>query len=205
MMDLVTWFDIIIVVLVLMLGIKGILNGLIKETFGLIGLIGGLIVATRFSDVAGEFITKNIYKFENPSFLQFVAFISLWLVFWIVCLLVGKFLSKIVSVSGLSFLDRLGGFVMGSGKIFLTFSAVVAVISGTSLNNVIAPYFTNSKVYPVLLETGKWITNLDVKNIKNELDEMVVRPKDVNKTDVFISMDTNTSVNTDYNATKKGE
>ena len=204
-MDLVTWFDIIIVVLVLMLGIKGILNGLIKETFGLIGLIGGLIVATRFSDVAGEFITKNIYKFENPSFLQFVAFISLWLVFWIVCLLVGKFLSKIVSVSGLSFLDRLGGFVMGSGKIFLTFSAVVAVISGTSLNNVIAPYFTNSKVYPVLLETGKWITNLDVKNIKNELDEMVVRPKDVNKTDVFISMDTNTSVNTDYNATKKGE
>lgn len=204
-MDLVTWFDIIIVVLVLMLGIKGILNGLIKETFGLIGLIGGLIVATRFSDVAEEFITKNIYKFENPSFLQFVAFISLWLVFWIVCLLVGKFLSKIVSVSGLSFLDRLGGFVMGSGKIFLTFSAVVAVISGTSLNNVIAPYFTNSKVYPVLLETGKWITNLDVKNIKNELDEMVVRPKDVNKTDVFISMDTNTSVNTDYNATKKGE
>lgn len=204
-MDLVTWFDIIIVVLVLMLGIKGILNGLIKETFGLIGLIGGLIVATRFSDVAEEFITKNIYKFENPSFLQFVAFISLWLVFWIVCLLVGKFLSKIVSVSGLSFLDRLGGFVMGSGKIFLTFSAVVAVISGTSLNNVIAPYFTNSKVYPVLIETGKWITNLDVKNIKNELDEMVVRPKDVNKTDVFISMDTNTSVNTDYNATKKGE
>jgi colicin V production protein len=205
MMDLVTWFDIIIVVLVLMLGIKGILNGLIKETFGLIGLIGGLIVATRFSDVAEEFITKNIYKFENPSFLQFVAFISLWLVFWIVCLLVGKFLSKIVSVSGLSFLDRLGGFVMGSGKIFLTFSAVVAVISGTSLNNVIAPYFTNSKVYPVLLETGKWITNLDVKNIKNELDEMMVRPKDVNKTDVFISMDTNTSVNTEYNATKKGE
>ena len=204
-MDLVTWFDIIIVVLVLMLGIKGILNGLIKETFGLIGLIGGLIVATRFSDVAEEFITKNIYKFENPSFLQFVAFISLWLVFWIVCLLVGKFLSKIVSVSGLSFLDRLGGFVMGSGKIFLTFSAVIAVISGTSLNNVIAPYFTNSKVYPVLLETGKWITNLDVKNIKNELDEMMVRPKDVNKTDVFISMDTNTSVNTDYNATKKGE
>ncbi|MGP1359914.1 CvpA family protein [Campylobacter sp.] len=204
-MDLVTWFDIIIVVLVLMLGIKGILNGLIKETFGLIGLIGGLIVATRFSDVAEEFITKNIYKFENPSFLQFVAFISLWLVFWIVCLLVGKFLSKIVSVSGLSFLDRLGGFVMGSGKIFLTFSAVVAVISGTSLNNVIAPYFTNSKVYPVLIETGKWITNLDVKNIKNELDEMMVRPKDVNKTDVFISMDTNTSVNTDYNATKKGE
>lgn len=30
-MDLVTWFDIIIIALVLMLGIKGILNGLIKK------------------------------------------------------------------------------------------------------------------------------------------------------------------------------
>ena len=186
-MDLITWFDIIIIALVLMLGIKGILNGLIKEAFGLIGLIGGLIIASRFSDLSGEFITKNIYKFENPSLLQFVAFISLWLVFWLVCLLVGKFLSKIVSVSG---------------KIFLTFSAVAAVISGTSLNNIIAPYFANSKVYPVLIETGKWITNLDVKNIKSELDEIVARPMDTNKTDAFISMDTNASVNTDSNITK---
>ena len=117
-------------------------------------------------------------------------------------LLVGKVLSKIVSVSGLGFLDRLGGFVMGSGKIFLTFSAVVAVISGTSLNNIIAPYFANSKVYPVLIETGKWITNLDVKNIKSELDEIVARPMDTNKTDAFISMDANASVNTDSNITK---
>lgn len=54
-MDFVTWFDIIVIALVLILGIKGILNGLIKEVFGLIGLIGGLIVASRFSDVAEKF------------------------------------------------------------------------------------------------------------------------------------------------------
>ena len=43
MMDLVTWFDIIIIALVLMLGVKGIINGLIKETFGsfLAGLSAG--------------------------------------------------------------------------------------------------------------------------------------------------------------------
>jgi len=59
---------------------------------------------------------------------------------------------------------------MGSGKIFLTFSAVVAVMSGTSLNKMIEPYFTNSKVYPLLLETGRWITNIDVslKGKKND-------------------------------------
>ena len=202
MMDLVTWFDIIIIALVLMLGVKGIINGLIKETFGLIGLIGGLVVASRFSDVAESFISKNIYKFENASLLQFVAFIGLWLVFWLVCLLVGKFLSKIVSVSGLGFLDRLGGFVMGSGKIFLTFSAVIAVMAGTSLNNIIEPYAKNSNIYPLLLQTGRWITNIDIKNIKNEIDEMIARPKDTNKTDAFIYMDANASSNTDTNVTK---
>lgn len=202
MMDLVTWFDIIVIALVLMLGVKGIINGLIKETFGLIGLIGGLVVASRFSDVAEGFISKNIYKFENASLLQFVAFIGLWLVFWLICLLVGKFLSKIVSVSGLGFLDRLGGFVMGSGKIFLTFSAVIAVMAGTSLNNIIEPYAKNSNVYPLLLQTGRWITNVNIKNIKNEIDEMIARPKDTNKTDAFISMDANASSNTDTNVTK---
>jgi len=202
MMDLVTWFDIIVIALVLILGVKGIINGLIKEAFGLIGLIGGLVVASRFSDVAESFISKNIYKFENPSFSQYIALIGLWLIFWLVCLLVGKFLSKIVSVSGLGFLDRLGGFVMGSGKIFLTFSAVVAVMASTSLNNIIEPYAKNSNVYPLLLQTGRWITNIDIKNIKNEIDEMIARPKDTNKTDAFISMDANASSNTDTNVTK---
>ncbi|WP_169784670.1 CvpA family protein [Campylobacter curvus] len=201
-MDFVTWFDIIVIALVLILGIKGILNGLIKEVFGLIGLIGGLIVASRFSDVAENFISSNIYKFENASMLQFVGFIGLWIVFWIVCLLIGKFLSKIIALSGLGFLDRFGGFLAGSGKIFLTFSAVIAVVAGTYLNKNIEPYFQGSKVYPVLLATGKWITNTDVKSLKNDIDDMMVRPSESNKTDAFITMDANTTTNTDTNVTK---
>ena len=40
------------------------------------------------------------------------------------------------------------------------------------------------------------------ENIKNEIDEMVARPKDTNKSDAFISMDANASTNTDTNVTK---
>ena len=46
-MDAVSWFDLVVVALVLVLGIKGLLNGFIKEIFGIIGLIGGVIVASR--------------------------------------------------------------------------------------------------------------------------------------------------------------
>ena len=56
-MDAVSWFDLVVVALVLVLGIKGLLNGFIKEIFGIIGLIGGVIVASRYADEVGEFIS----------------------------------------------------------------------------------------------------------------------------------------------------
>ncbi len=200
-MEISAWIDIAVVALTLILGVKGIINGLIKELFGLIGLIGGLVVATRFSDVAEKFINENIYKFDNSSMLQFVAFVSLWIVFWLICLLIGKFLAKMLALSGLGFLDRLGGFVVGSAKIFLTFAAVLAVASGTGVNSLIEPYVKDSKIYPVLLSAGKWITNIDVKKIANDIDVAIQRPKDMNKTDALISMDENA---TETNM-KKGE
>jgi colicin V production protein len=200
-MEISSWIDIAVVALTLILGVKGIINGLIKELFGLIGLIGGLVIATRFSDVAEKFINENIYKFDNGSMLQFVAFVSLWIVFWLICLLIGKFLAKMLALSGLGFLDRLGGFVVGSAKIFLTFAAVLAVASGTGVNSLIEPYVKDSKIYPVLLSAGKWITNIDVKKIANDIDVAIQRPKDMNKTDALISMDENA---TETNM-KKGE
>lgn len=175
-MQLAQWFDIIVVVAILILGIKGAINGIIREIFGLIGLIGGLVVSSRFSKLASEFIQQNIYKFENLSMLDFVGFVSLWLVFWLLCLLIGRFLSRLVGISGLGFLDRLGGFIAGSGKIFLTLAAVLAVISTTSLNEKVQPYFKDSMVYPVLLDTGKWIANMDVKAIKDDMQEMIKKP-----------------------------
>lgn len=180
-MQLVEWFDIIIIGAVLILGIKGIINGLIKEIFGLIGLVGGLVVSSRFSQVASAFINDKIYRIENQSLLDFVGFLTLWLGFWIVCILIGKFLSKLVGASGLGFLDRIGGFIAGSGKIFLVLAAVLAVISNTNLNSKIEPYFKDSHVYPVLLEAGKWIANMDVKAMKDDLSNVVDRTKDESK------------------------
>ncbi|MCD8477442.1 MAG: CvpA family protein [Sulfurospirillum sp.] len=38
----ISMFDIISLALVLILGIKGIINGFVKEVFGLLGIIGGV-------------------------------------------------------------------------------------------------------------------------------------------------------------------
>ena len=148
-MEFVTLFDVVVVSLVLILGIKGVISGLIKEIFGLVGLIGGIVVASRFAAKAGQIISDKVYKLDGDTVVFFAAF-----------------LSKLVGLSGLGFLDKLGGFVVGSAKIFLVFAVLIVTVSNIQvLNNKIEPYFAGSKLYPVLLETGKWIMNVDVKAI----------------------------------------
>ena len=165
-MEFVTLFDVVVVSLVLILGIKGVISGLIKEIFGLVGLIGGIVVASRFAAKAGQIISDKVYKLDGDTVVFFAGFLSTLIVFWVVCLGIGAFLSKLVGLSGLGFLDKLGGFVVGSAKIFLVFAVLIVTVSNIQvLNNKIEPYFAGSKLYPVLLETGKWIMNVDVKAI----------------------------------------
>ena len=137
----------------MILGIKGVISGLIKEIFGLIGLIGGIVVASRFGIRVGHLISD-------------AGFLTTLIVFWILCLGIGAFLSRLVGLSGLGFLDKMGGFVIGSAKIFLVFAVLIVTISNIQvLNNKIEPYFRGSKLYPILLDTGKWIMNVNVKGI----------------------------------------
>ena len=165
-MEFVTLFDVVVVSLVLILGIKGVISGLIKEIFGLVGLIGGIVVASRFAAKAGQIISDKVYKLDGDTVVFFAGFLSTLIVFWVVCLGIGAFLSKLVGLSGLGFLDKLGGFAVGSAKIFLVFAVLIVTVSNIQvLNNKIEPYFAGSKLYPVLLETGKWIMNVDVKAI----------------------------------------
>ncbi len=174
-MDFITIFDLGVAALVLILGIKGVINGLIKEVFGLVGLIGGIVVASRFAKDAGELVSEKVYKLDGDSVLFFMGFLVLLIGFWLACLAIGAFLSKMVGLSGLGFLDKIGGFIIGSAKIFLAFSVLFAIISNMqTINSKIEPYFQGSKLYPILLSSGKWIMNLDVNGIKNGVGDLRV-------------------------------
>lgn len=164
-------FDLVIIAFVLILGIKGILNGLIREIFGLIGIIGGIIVATRFGFETGDLISHKIYHIDGKEVIYFVGFLSVLICFWLASLILGKLLSKLVGMSGLGFLDRLGGFFIGSAKIFFVVCILLSVISNiTVLNNKISPYFKGSIVYPICISTGQWILNIKPNTIKKDLD-----------------------------------
>ena len=159
------WFDLVVISLVLILAIKGLLNGFIQELFGIIGLIGGVIVASRYAMSAGEFINNNIYAINSSSW-YFFGFLLVLIVFWVVCLILGRVFAKMLSMSGFAFVDRALGFLLGSAKIFLVFAIFSAIIASIPIiNDKLTRYAQKSVVYPFLLTSGQFIMNVDYKNL----------------------------------------
>lgn len=101
-----------------------------------------------------------------------VGFVVLFIGFWLLCLFVGAFIRKLVGLSGLGFVDRLGGFIAGGAKVFLILSALLAVLMRMNfIGEVIKPVIGNSTAYNMLLNTGAWVLNLDVNEINKKLNE----------------------------------
>ncbi len=169
-------FDIISLSLILILGIKGIINGFIKEVFGLIGIVGGIYLASRFAQTAGEFIDNSLYAFENKASLYLMGFIAILIIFWLSSIFVGFILAHILKMSGLGGLDKLAGFIVGGLKVFLVFSVLVIALNNIAfIKSRIQSYTSKSFMYPIFLKTGKYIIKLDtrdiVKNVVNQKDK----------------------------------
>jgi membrane protein required for colicin V production len=165
-------FDIIVVSVVLILGIKGALNGLIKEVFVLLGLIGGVFIASRVAPMAGEMINQNLLHLQNKSSLTLVGFVAVLVGVWLLSLLLATLFKKMVSLSGLGFLDMLFGFVVGSAKIFFIVSIIIYAISTIDLaRKNLSKYLDDSFMYPIMVELGSYIIKLDTSEITDSINE----------------------------------
>ncbi|AKF26034.1 colicin V synthesis protein [Sulfurovum lithotrophicum] len=156
------YFDVTISAIVLLLGIKGFMNGFIKEIFGLAGLVAGVYLGSRFADTAATFINDNFLQMQNPTLLKLLGFLAVLIIVWLGATLLGSILSKLTSASGLSFIDRLFGFIAGGGKYFIIFALIVTALSNVTLvKENLGKYVKDSLLYPYLLEVGSKIIHLD--------------------------------------------
>ena len=174
------YFDLIISIIVLFLGLKGIINGFFKELFGLLGIVGGIFLASRVGDVVGQKLSDLIFKFENTSAISFTGFLFTLALFWFLMITLGLIFKKLSSMSGLGILDKLLGFVFSSGKFFL----IVAVISYATYNiqairGSMDSISKNSFMFPILVEAGSFIMKLDPIEITDEINETIDKGKEI--------------------------
>jgi len=160
------YFDVTIAAIVLILGIKGFMNGFIKEVFGLAGLVGGVYLASRLSSDAAIFINSTFLHMENTALLKLLGFLSVLIIVWVAATILGSIFSKLTSVSGLGFINRFLGFVAGGGKYFLIFALIVTALSNVTLvKDNLEKYVHGSILYPYLKAVGSSVIHLDPKDI----------------------------------------
>jgi len=156
------YFDITIASIVVILAIKGFLQGFIKEVFGLIGIIAGVYFGSRYAPQAATFVEENFFKLENSALLQLIGFLAILIVIWLTATIIGAIISQLMNASGLGFLNRLFGFIAGGGKYFLIFALIVTSLSNVTLvKENLEKYVDDSILYPYLKEAGEYLIQID--------------------------------------------
>jgi len=166
-------FDLIVVALITILGLKGLFRGFTKEFFALVGIVGGVFIASRLSKDTGEII-NSIIPMQNDNTIVLAGFVLSLVVFWIIAYIIGSVLAKVFNMSGLGIFDRILGFAFGAGKIFLLFSIIAyAVTQVKMINDNLAPKLETNIVIPLLKETGSYIIQLDTSGFQEEVTKQL--------------------------------
>lgn len=174
------YLDITIASLVVILSIKGFVNGLLKELFGLLGLIGAIFIASRNSVLVGEYIHNNIYPLDNPILLNLLGFVSLLIIVWSITSIFGEIISKLASrYAKKGLISRILGSIISGGKYFLLFSVVVISLLNITFikdNSIKFLDLNKSVLYPYISQYGSEIINL------KEMQSLKITKKDTNST-----------------------
>jgi len=170
------YFDLVASVIILFLGLKGIINGFFKEVFGLVGIVGGIFIASRVGDEVGQYLSNLIFNFENTAAVSFTGFLATLAVFWLFMISIGMIFKKLSLLSGLGPIDKILGFIFGASKFFL----IAAVIAHAAYNikavkNSIDANMSTSVLFPILVETGAFIMKLDPVEISDDINNSITK------------------------------
>ncbi len=181
-------FDLVIITITLLLGLKGLFRGIIKEIFGIIGIIGAIFVASRISTQTGELIAP-VLVLENQATIKLIGFVIALVIVWLIAYSAGVVVSKIFSASGLGIIDRFFGFLFGMAKIFLIFSVIAyALYQVNSFKKVIDEQFKTSIL---LIKENLLKTN----NIDKAIETVTDTPSNIQNTTQEIKQEVDSTLN----------
>ncbi len=181
--------DIIVLFLVFALGLKGFLHGFIKEIAGLVAIVGGIFLASRFSPSFTDFFV-HMFNLKSATTASVVSFIALFAVIWFGITFAASLVSKAVDMSGMGIADKILGFVAAGGKIFLILSVIVFALSNISLlQNKLAEAAKDSFMFEPMRATGAFIMklkpeDLNASSITDKVKEEALKEatKEINQT-----------------------
>lgn len=128
-----SFFDIIVAVLLGYSLYKGIKNGLFVEVASFISLLLGIYLAIKFSSLMSEMISKHVSW--NPTNIQITAFILVFILVVIGVYFLAKILTGIADFAMLGWMNKLGGGFFRVLKTILILSIFIALFEKINFNN----------------------------------------------------------------------
>jgi len=144
------WLDIAILTVLLLLLLKGLWLGLIRELCTLAGLAGGTYLAMNYRAPLGQLFAEWLKA--APELLNLLAAILLFLATMMTCILLGMVLSRFMKLIFLGGFNRVLGGLFGliQGVVLLTL-----LLYGLAQTNWLRESRQNSRLTPPFITLGE--------------------------------------------------
>lgn len=151
--DTVNWIDVILGATIFISALVGIVRGFLKEVLSLVAWVLAIYVAYTFSDMVAQ---DYIQKFINDKLISYIAaFGGIFLTVLFVIGLLNLLISQILKNTGLGFIDRFLGLILGVVRGVLIAALMVFMLSFVG-NPREFEQWRNSKLAPYLVPVVDW-------------------------------------------------
>ena len=140
------YLDVIILVPLAYVAYRGFVNGLIREVFGIVGIILAVFVAFEYMGPAAEFISPFIDLTDNSVLITGI-------VLFILVLIVVRFfawlLEQLFRLVRMGVVNKFAGFIFATLKGAIFLSAILLLLAGIGIPS--EEIRDESELYPVII------------------------------------------------------
>lgn len=164
--------DIVIVVLIAFLAIKGLVNGFTKELLNFIAVVGGVILAARYNSEVVTLINEQaVFPPISDSFAQPIGFIAIIIAVLIVVSIISSIATAVIK-STTGFLSRVAGYILSAVRYVFIFSLILFGVNQSDFfSKWVDQYQDKSQLFKPMSDIGMQALNYDINETVSEINE----------------------------------
>ena len=163
-----TTADIIIIVAILFLALKGIISQGVREFFSTLGILGAIFISSHLANTFALFLKSNLFDKASYATLKFVSFIILLATIWWLISFIGKLVVAKIELDDGPLL-KISGYIIAIIKYFAIISLILFVLmqSSTIKHKRFGKALSHSLLYPYMQSSGEWLLGANInKKVK---------------------------------------
>ncbi len=126
-----TGYDFVIIALLLLFILRGLWVGFLRQVTTLVALLVGYVIAGQYHDKLFPFLRGLS---EDPQIVFWTSYVILFVITYVLTMLFGKGLAKVVELTVAGWFDKILGGVLGAAK-----AVFLVIILNMVLSGVLAP------------------------------------------------------------------